>query len=104
MQISGKNLALVKAALVRAVSDVHMEWGSCPDVREYAEDLVDLEAESARYKALLARIENCERISARLKQEHHERVMENELHTDRQRPSHQVQPVRANVLEFRRRS
>lgn len=104
MQISGKNLTLVKAALLRAISDVHMEWGSCPDVMEYAEDLADLEAESARYKALLDSIERRELESARLRKEHHERSDEYELRIARERASHPMQPVRANVLEFKRRT
>lgn len=103
MQISGKNLELVKAALVRAISDVHMEWGACPDVVEYAEDLRELEAECDRYKALLESIERRELESARLREEHHERSDEYELRIARERASHPVQPVRANVLEFKRR-
>ena len=57
MQFTGRNLELVESALSRAVSDVEMTIGSCPDVFEYADDLVELEREKAVYERLLGRVQ-----------------------------------------------
>jgi hypothetical protein len=58
MIFTGKNLATVGAALARAISDVNMEIGQCPDHVEYADDIEDLETERDGYERLLARVLN----------------------------------------------
>ena len=57
MQFTGKNLELVESALSRAVSDVEMTIGACPDVVEYAEDIADLEQEKRLYLDLWGRVQ-----------------------------------------------
>jgi hypothetical protein len=75
MRFTGKNLELMESALSRAISDVQMTIGSCPDVVEFADDLEFLEREKSLYEQLFGRVQ-----AARTK-EHQER--NNELHNDR---------------------
>jgi hypothetical protein len=51
-----KSLEMLRRALELAISDLHTQMGSCPDVNEYAEDLEDLEAEREYFNEVIARI------------------------------------------------
>lgn len=57
MQFTGRNLELVHAGLLHAISDCRMQIGSCPDVFEYAEDIAILEAQAAEFARLAHNIE-----------------------------------------------
>lgn len=57
MKFTGNNLLRIRMAVVWALSDLHSQIGSCPDVFEYAEDIEELEAEIAQLEKLKARIE-----------------------------------------------
>lgn len=56
MQFTGKNLRLVHDALIDALAEVHNRIAACPDVNEFAEDLLDCEAERKDYQNLLNRV------------------------------------------------
>ena len=58
MIFTGKNLELIRAALDRAVADVHMTLGQlmgCPDLTD--EDEEEFEQEAEAYRRLAARID-----------------------------------------------
>lgn len=44
MRFTGRNLELVAVALAWALDEVRTRIGSCPDVKEYADDIAELEA------------------------------------------------------------
>lgn len=59
MTFSGKNLVFVRSALDDAISNVHNEIATCPDVfsYEYADHLDELEETKKVYERLAARID-----------------------------------------------
>lgn len=58
MQFTGRNLDLVRNALRLADVELHNLIATCPDVNEYAEDIVELEQEQVDLRRLLARVNN----------------------------------------------
>ena len=57
MQITGRNLELIRDALTMAQSDIHNQIATCPDVFEYAEDIEELEKLKTQFQRLLTRVE-----------------------------------------------
>lgn len=57
MRFTGKNLELVEQALRRAMDDVDMQMGTCPDVVEYAEDIAQLEQEKTALLKMWGRVD-----------------------------------------------
>lgn len=59
MQVTGKNLLLLRAACWRALEAVAMDIGSCPDpdAEEYADLISQLCDEREEYETLLARVQ-----------------------------------------------
>lgn len=57
MVVLGKNLQLLRDALVRAINDVQTEIGSHPAPLACAAEIDELEDEQAKYEAMLARID-----------------------------------------------
>jgi hypothetical protein len=56
MQITGKNLELVRYALDLADAELHNQIATCPDVEKYAEDIIEIEREQVKVRKLLARV------------------------------------------------
>ena len=56
MQISGKNLALVLEAIDLALSELHNQEATCPDVNHFAEDLDEIDKKREKIKKLRERI------------------------------------------------
>lgn len=52
MNFTGENLMLVYKAFDLAIAEIGYQIGNCPDVYEYADDLVALEAERERMLSL----------------------------------------------------
>jgi hypothetical protein len=57
MQITGRNLELVRDALWGALADVHNAIATCPDVVAYADDIEEHEKERQEYLRILARVQ-----------------------------------------------
>lgn len=57
MIFTGKNLVKVRDAVKRAINDVHMEIGMCPDHIKYSDEIDALEEEQAEFEKLLVRVE-----------------------------------------------
>lgn len=57
MQISGKNLSLVDEAIDLALTELHNQEATCPDVITYADDLVEIDKKRERFKKLRERIQ-----------------------------------------------
>lgn len=57
MQFTGKRLVMVRQGIELAISELHNQIATCPDVGHYADDLDALEAEKARYEKLLRQID-----------------------------------------------
>lgn len=57
MIFTGKNLVLVRDAVLGAQAEIRMQIGSCPDVIEYEEQLQELDAELLQFDRLLKRID-----------------------------------------------
>lgn len=55
MKFTGRNLELVVTGLDDAMGEVHNRIATCPDVNEYAEDIIALEQLKTEYARLLAR-------------------------------------------------
>lgn len=58
MIFTGKNLILVRRAVDLAIAEIQGQIGVVPDVHQYAEDLIALEAEQAELQGLLDRIDS----------------------------------------------
>ena len=56
MDFTGKNLMLVYEALGLAINEIDYQIGNCPDVYEYADDLVALEAEHEPMLSLMTSV------------------------------------------------
>lgn len=57
MIFTGKNLLMVKRGIALALDEIHNQIATCPDVIRYEDDIVELEAEKARFERLLARVD-----------------------------------------------
>ena len=57
MQITGRNLCIVREALDDAVSGLRNQIATCPDVILYSEDLDEYEAWIMKYEKLIARVD-----------------------------------------------
>lgn len=57
MQISGKNLSLVDEAIDLALTELHNQEATCPDVQRFAEDLDEIDKKRERFKKLRERIQ-----------------------------------------------
>mgnify|MGYP001212042947 FL=1 len=57
MKITGDNLLLVRMALDGAISDIQAHIGSCPDVNEYAADLLEYEQEKQRFERFAVKVD-----------------------------------------------
>lgn len=57
MRITGDNLLLVRMALEGAISDIQTHIGSCPDVNEYAADLLEYEQEKTRFERFARKVD-----------------------------------------------
>ena len=57
MNFSGKNLQLVRDALDLAIAELHNQIATCPDVREFADDIAAVEREKMRIGSLRARVD-----------------------------------------------
>lgn len=57
MQITGRNLELVRDALELADAELHNQIAHCPDVDEFAEQIEALEDDREELKRLLGRVE-----------------------------------------------
>lgn len=57
MIFTGKNLRRVHNAIKRAISDIKMEIGMCPDHIKYSDEIDALEEEQAEFEKLLVRVE-----------------------------------------------
>lgn len=57
MQLTGKNLELVREALDLADAELHNQIATCPDVMEYADDIEELEKKQAQLRKMMERID-----------------------------------------------
>jgi hypothetical protein len=57
MIFSGKSLILVRKALDLAIAELHNQIATCPDVIEYEDDILEIEAEQKKYQKLIDRID-----------------------------------------------
>lgn len=57
MQVTGKNLKRLHAALDWAIAEVHNQIATCPDVSLFEADLEELETEKAALQKFLSRVE-----------------------------------------------
>lgn len=56
MQFTGKNLILILYALNDAIFEIQNQIATCPDVREYWEDLEELDDDKQEYVKLRDRV------------------------------------------------
>ena len=57
MIFTGKNLQLVRDSLDLAIAELHNQIATCPDVREFADDIAEYEREKMRIGALRERVD-----------------------------------------------
>lgn len=57
MRFTGRNLVLVRDALMHAISDIQTDIGSCPAPFEYENEIKALEERKTEFELLLARVE-----------------------------------------------
>lgn len=52
MKFTGRNLYRIYEALGFAISDLHNQIATCPDVFEYADDIEELEQQKAEFQRI----------------------------------------------------
>jgi hypothetical protein len=57
MTFSNSSLQMVRRGISLACDELHNQIATCPDVNEYAEDIVEYERELDCFKKLLVRID-----------------------------------------------